>query len=98
MADFTYFIFLPPWHNMKPPNGWRYPLGVGGWIHPRNGTPRKPETCSKNAGPTPSRVHALLGALFERRTRRQEQVTTNLTKLLHTAQTFATDEKHDLQK
>ena len=46
---------------MNPPNGLRYPLGVGAWILPRNGIPPKPEKCSKNAGPTPSRVHAVLG-------------------------------------
>jgi len=34
---------------------------VGGWIRPRNGIPPKPGKCLKNAGPTPSRVHALLG-------------------------------------
>jgi len=49
------------------PNGWRYPLGVGAWIRSRNGIPRKPEKCSKNAARTPSRVHAVLGALTERR-------------------------------
>jgi hypothetical protein len=46
------------------PNGWRYPLGVGAWIRPRNGIPRKPEKGSKNAAHIPSlskdRMHALL--------------------------------------
>jgi hypothetical protein len=42
-------------------NGWRYPLGVGVWTRPRNGIPLKPEKAQKNAGRTPSRVHALLG-------------------------------------
>jgi hypothetical protein len=45
-----------------PANGERYPLGVRGWTHPRNGSPRKPEKYSKNAVRTPSRVHAVLGA------------------------------------
>ena len=47
-----------------PFNGWRYPLGVGGWISPRNGSPPKSEKSSKNAARTPSRVHALLGAVY----------------------------------
>jgi hypothetical protein len=53
--------------NDSAPNGWRYPLGVGGWIHRRNGKNSKPRKKPKNAPRTPSRVHALLGALSERR-------------------------------
>ena len=49
---------------LPAPNGSRYPLGVGGWIRPRNGIPRKPSKCSKNAARTPSRVHALLGVFL----------------------------------
>ena len=56
---------------------WRYPLGVGGGIRPRNGIPRQPEKSSKNAAPIPSRVHALLGAHTERKLRRLEQATTS---------------------
>ena len=54
-------IFYPKRSDNLPPNGVRYPLGVGAWIRYRNGIPRKPEKGSKNAAHTPSRVHALLG-------------------------------------
>jgi hypothetical protein len=44
-------------------------------------------------------VHAVLGALTERQTRQLEQdISANLTKLLHTTQTLATDKKHYLPK
>ena len=42
-------------------NGWRYPLGVGGWTRRRNGKNSKPEKRPKNAVHTPSRVQALSG-------------------------------------
>ena len=62
----TFALPLTPCNSVLTlaPNGSRYPLGVGGWIRPRNGTPPKPDKCLKNAGPTPSRVHAVLGAFY----------------------------------
>jgi hypothetical protein len=98
MAEFV-FIFSPfAYHNqVTAPNGWRYPL-VGGTRQCRfNGTNLKPYKLPENAQTPTSRVHALLGELPERKPRRLEQATTaKLTKLWHTAQTFATDKKHDL--
>jgi hypothetical protein len=37
----------------KPPNDSRYPLGVGGWIRPRNGIRLKPEKAQKKRGAYP---------------------------------------------
>jgi hypothetical protein len=54
---------------------------------------------SNNAARTPSRLHAVLGALTEYQARKLEQaITANLTRLLHMAYTFATDKKHNLPK
>jgi len=55
-----YFIYLSPFFSLLA-NGSRYPLGVGGWSRPRNGSPRKLGKGLKNAARTPSRVHAVLG-------------------------------------
>jgi hypothetical protein len=49
---------------------YRYPLGVGAWIRPRNGISRKPEPCSINAARTPSRMHReRAGLIFHARNR-----------------------------
>ena len=86
-------LFLRTLRYLKPTNGARYPLGVGGWSCPRNGEkPEAAKKCSKNAGPTPSRVHALLGALIKRQPRELKQAATaELTTLWHMTQTFAID-------
>jgi hypothetical protein len=52
-------------HFLPAPNGSRYPLGEG------RDSPSKRDSAEarkmpKNAGPTPSRVHAVLGGFFER--------------------------------
>ena len=49
----------------EQPNGLRYPLGVGGWIRPRNGIPPKPEK-AQNAARTPSRICFVKGQLWQR--------------------------------
>ena len=80
------------------PNGLRYPLGVGAWIRPRNVKNQKPEKSSINAGPTTSRVHALLGALIEIQPRELKQAATaELTKLWHMTQPFTIDKSTTYQ-
>ena len=90
------------------PNGLRYPRVGGTRQRHFNGTNSKLHKLLENAQ-TPTtmapayfagdRVHAVLGALAECQIRPLEQdTTTNLTKLLHTTPTLATDKKHDLAK
>jgi hypothetical protein len=81
------------------PNGLRY-LRVGGTRQRCfAGTRLEPRKRLENAQTPTRRVHAVLGALTECQTYQLEQdITANLTKLLHTIQTLATDKKHDLLK
>jgi len=59
----------------------------------------KPETCSKNAPRTPSRLHAVLGGVSERKTPGLHKASTaKLTKLWHVPLTISTDKYHDLQE
>ncbi len=81
------------------PNGERYPRVGGTRSHRFDGTRLEPRNLPENAASPTRRVHAVLGALTECPTRQLEQATNaNLTKLLHTTQTLATDKKHDLPK
>jgi hypothetical protein len=45
-CDFMPIIFIALFCK-ELPNGSRYPLGVGGWIPPRNGENPKPGNCQK---------------------------------------------------
>jgi len=78
------------------PNGWRYPL-VGGTRQCRL-TELTPShvNCLKTRRLPTSRVHAVLGALIERKTLSlQEDLTTNLTRLLYASLTNTPDKHHD---
>ena len=45
-------------------NGWRYPLGVGGWIRRRNGKTQSQAKCLKTRRVPTCPLYALLGSAF----------------------------------
>jgi len=50
------------------PNGWRYPLVGGTRAHHFAGTNSEPQKLPENAAHPTCRLHAVLGALIERKT------------------------------
>jgi len=69
---------------LETPNGSRYPLVGGTRQRHFTGTRFKPHKLLENAQTPTSRVHAVLGNLYERKTHRLKQDTTvKVTKLWH---------------